>query len=1022
MKKIIFFLLLSLSAFAQNKHIRIPITGGLGSSVGDTGITSLTIAVPTGLGVSPSTLAAPGTFTFTLNNDLLALENLTIETGIAVRTAANTWALRNITGTGGIAITNNGLTGDIVIDGSAIGGGGGTTDLTWSGITAGGATLNSSSGTDVILNVSGALSISGASGGITITNTFSETPQTFNSTSTANTHTLTLASGGSLQLVEGTGVTLTTSGTALNAIVTIDATGGGGGSPTDLFFTGSTTATLNSSTGTDVTITQGAGLVFSTSSGNLTLSAVDQNASNELQTLFWSTISSATGSFTISSGNTISLIAGANVTFQNSGGNLQINANTSGLSGGSTNFVTKWTSSTTVGTSIIQDNGSTIGVGTSPIAGYITQWPDNSSIRIGSTGASTNRIFFGDGTYVSVGEEGADDRLYLRGSSMSFNINGSLGASGQVLTSNGSTASWQTPAGGGSGGNMSLSGLLIHTISGTSGSLRFVAGTNMSIAFTGTSADAILTFNATGGGGATNLSWGQVSNTAFLTSSTGNTVSLVGGAGLTFSGLSGSSITLSAVDNSATNELQSLSWTTISTGSGFASFNASSSPGGALTIYAGAGLTLSNSGGSPMFVAVDQNATNELQTLSLVSNTLSISLGNSVSLAGYVDTWNVGANGSYTAVPSATNVNFVGTGIATTSRSGTTITVNATEAQTLSLVGSTLTISGTGSSVVLPGGAGTNLGFTSLPPNSVYLTSSTGSSVAITAGLGVSFSSISGSGMTINADDNSNMNELQTLSLVSNTLSISSGNSVSLAAYVNTDAQTLSLVGNTLSISGGNNVSLAGYAYTWNVGANASYASVTNGTSVNFVGTGTVSTSRSGSTITINGTGGTVTSVGLSVPSGMSVSNTPITGAGTISIAVTSLEVMPSGLSSSQVVFIDGSSTLAGNSSFTYNSGTATLTTDKHIVTGTATGSGWTLPLKFSNVTGYNGQLVFIDGSGNLTLADQGFYNNTTQTMHVIDLNLNGIPTFPDNASAAGAGLTNGDVYKTATGELRIKY
>ena len=62
------------------------------------------------------------------------------------------------------------------------------------------------------------------------------------------------------------------------------------------------------------------------------------------------------------------------------------------------------------------------------------------------------------------------------------------------------------------------------------------------------------------------------------------------------------------------------------------------------------------------------------------------------------------------------------------------------------------------------------------------------------------------------AADTDTNTDAQTLSLVTNTLSISGGNGVSLAAYLdNTDAQTLSLATNTLSISGGNNVSLAPY-------------------------------------------------------------------------------------------------------------------------------------------------------------------------------------------------------------------
>ena len=53
--------------------------------------------------------------------------------------------------------------------------------------------------------------------------------QTLANTSNATSHTVTLsASGGSLQLVEGTNITLTTSGTGSDGVVTIDAAGGGG--------------------------------------------------------------------------------------------------------------------------------------------------------------------------------------------------------------------------------------------------------------------------------------------------------------------------------------------------------------------------------------------------------------------------------------------------------------------------------------------------------------------------------------------------------------------------------------------------------------------------------------------------------------------------------------------------------------------------------------------------------------------------------------------------------------------------
>jgi hypothetical protein len=76
--------------------------------------------------------------------------------------------------------------------------------------------------------------------------------QTIANTSDATSHTLTLSgSGGSIQLVEGSNITLGTTGTSSAGIVTINAAGGGGA--TNLGYTVSTRI-LTSDTGTDVTL------------------------------------------------------------------------------------------------------------------------------------------------------------------------------------------------------------------------------------------------------------------------------------------------------------------------------------------------------------------------------------------------------------------------------------------------------------------------------------------------------------------------------------------------------------------------------------------------------------------------------------------------------------------------------------------------------------------------------------------------------------------------------------------------
>jgi len=151
------------------------------------------------------------------------------------------------------------LSGDTL---KATGGGGGDPSITNEGILGVGAgsgtssTLvsNTSTANAVTINAAGILAIteSTSSNGGSITLTATEVDgsttnelQTVNNTSDATSHTVTLSNtGGSIQLVEGANVTLTTTGTASDAIVTIAATGGGGGSPV-VITPASITATQN---------------------------------------------------------------------------------------------------------------------------------------------------------------------------------------------------------------------------------------------------------------------------------------------------------------------------------------------------------------------------------------------------------------------------------------------------------------------------------------------------------------------------------------------------------------------------------------------------------------------------------------------------------------------------------------------------------------------------------------------------------------------------------------------------------
>jgi len=127
-----------------------------------------------------------------------------------------------------------------------------------------------------------------------------------------------------------------------------------------------------------------------------------------------------------------------------------------GISGsGTATCVAFWSGTNTLSSNanLYWDNtNSRLGIGTSSPSYdlHVQRTGGASSAKIGYSSSYTdNRLFFGDGNYVYVGEYNTDDRLYLRGGSLTIDINGSTGTSGQVLTSNGTTCSWTTPSSGG---------------------------------------------------------------------------------------------------------------------------------------------------------------------------------------------------------------------------------------------------------------------------------------------------------------------------------------------------------------------------------------------------------------------------------------------------------------------------------------------------------------------------------------------------------------------------------------------
>jgi hypothetical protein len=357
--------------YPENKvYINVDsIMGGGGSGT----VTSVAATAPAaGFTISGSPITTSGTFTFTLADDLAALEGLG-GTGIAVRTASNTWTTRSITSGTGISVSNGDgvasnpqiintapdqtvtltgagisvitgpypnftitsteVDGNVSNEGSlSVGAGSGTTSTIVS---------NTSGSTAVTLTAGTGLSIAENTGTGTITLTNSSPDQTVSIT------------GAGINVVTGTYPNFTITGTEVDGSISNEGSltvGAGSG----------TTSIINSNTsgGTGVTITASTGLTIAEAGNVITLTnsspdqtvvltgagitsvtgtypnftitstEVDGSTTNEIQTYshggttsYTNTLSSGGGSFTLQSGSgvTISHTAGT-VTISASGG------------------------------------------------------------------------------------------------------------------------------------------------------------------------------------------------------------------------------------------------------------------------------------------------------------------------------------------------------------------------------------------------------------------------------------------------------------------------------------------------------------------------------------------------------------------------------------------------------------------------------------------------------------------------------------------------------------------------------
>lgn len=366
--------------------------------------------------------------------------------------------------------------------------------------------------------------------------------------------------------------------------------------------------------------------------------------------------------------------------------------------------------------------------------------------------------------------------------------------------------------------------------------------------------------------------------------------------------------------------------------------------------------------------------------------------------------------------------------------------------------GQVLSSTVTGTDWITGGGGGaTDLTITGSGPYTIN--SSTGTDITITQGSGIS--------MVRTGND---------LSISAPTPSMSLNRGAGSGVYPSSGSG-VGFIGSGITISayGGNSTDIQFVATdpslsnegSLSVGAGAASTSLinsnTSGSTAVTLSAGTgVTLSESGNTITISAPAvGTVTSVAMTVPTGIGVTGSPITTSGTFALTLNNDLAAVENLATTGLVVRTGASTWT----------TRTLTSAGGINVSFGDGSGGNPTVSLQPITGLatgftNNTIVITDGSGtfgegSFTSLATGFtagyvmyvgadgtpeteaafsYTAAANLLNVGTLQtgtlaftggtggtmqLSGLSTFASEAAAGS--LSSGTIYKTATGELRIK-
>jgi len=710
---------------------------------------------------------------------------------------------------------------------------------------------------------------------------------------------ITISGAGIITLSESPANTLIITGTEVDGSISNEGIlGVGAGSGT------SATLLTTTSTGNAVTINAAGILAISESTssngGSITLTAteVDGSTSNEIQDL---TITGSSSPYTLDisgSSNDVNFSAGTGISLSESPANTLVITNSSPdqtvvLNNGGITVVTGTYPNFTI-TSTEVDGSTTNEAWTIDADDADTEVISNQTVKFQGAGITTTDY------------NTSTDVLLIT----STEVDGSVTNEGSLTV-------------GAGGGNSST------IVSNTSGStaVTIEGGSNVTI----TESGSTITIAATPGAGVTDLTFSGSSSPYTLNSNTGTDVTFAEGSGITLS-RSSNELTIAAVDASTSNEIQDLSLT----GTNPYVFDISTSSND-ITIEASGISVLSEPSANVLRITtteVDGSTTNELQNIF-----------QTVSVSGQSD---VVADGTTDAL---TLVN--GTGITITTNAGTdaiTITNSAPD-QTVSLTeGGIVDITGTYPNFTITAtetdGSTTNEAWT--VDGDAGDTEVISNQTLLFAGAGIASTSYNATSntLTITATevDGSTTNELQTIT--------------------NSSDATSHTV--TLSNSGGTVQFIEGTGITLTTGGTGSAGTVTiastitdtdtqdlsiDSTTVGGIERFTISLTNSPSvSFDVTNTVGTVTSVGITQPAaGITVSGSPVTSSGNMTLALANDLAGVEGLSTTGLAVRTGDGTWAtrsisasslsssyigigsantngvsGNPTFTFNNHTAT--------------------------------------------------------------------------------------------------